>query len=622
VAQEFEWLFKMRDAITGPAKDISRTLNQVNDQMKALKRQQSFVDLSLETDPLKKGLKLLEMQKDKLEEQRSAADKIADSQKAHKAALSEGLSTMASFAAAAAGAAIAVAGITTALGLSALAAASVKRNTLSAFTVLTGSKDEAKALYQQINDIADVSPFQTKEVGGMFRSLLGGGFNKSEVEQTLAGVFDVGAIIGGDQGKAAAQSIIQQMLQVRAIGKLQMQDMQQIANASGGLIPITKVAEQLAQLRHVTAKEAMAMMSAGTITATEGQAAILAAIQQTADHGAALGSASKEFGTSSLEGQLSTLQSRFTHLFEDVNIQPVIDAIQALNAIFKSDTGLRAKKVFGGVFEEIFGQIGALAKSDGLKTFLDAAITGVEFVIAGFKAWWSIVSAFWDGAKPVFSALGSTISAIAGYFGGGGDAMAIFIGGLQTIAKILGFVAAAIVVVLAAGAALLALFVDIPILIMAGLGALIGLGADLIAGFWQGIKDGWAKLIIDFEGLVQMLPDSVKTILGIHSPAAIMRPFGRALPQGIGLGVDDEMPALMSKLDQMSSPSEFAGAGGGGGAALGAGGPMSFGDISFSFGTGPQDHEQAKEYGKTAARAFRAELASLMTGTAIEAGAG
>lgn len=79
---------------------------------------------------------------------------------------------------------------------------------------------------------------------------------------------------------------------------------------------------------------------------------------------------------------------------------------------------------------------------------------------------------------------------------------------------------------------------------------MISIGRNIVEGIWNGISGaiGWIKgKIGDFK---DSFVDGFKDALGIHSPSRIMRDMiGKYIPQGIGVGIDMEMPNLQDQIN-------------------------------------------------------------------------
>lgn len=70
-------------------------------------------------------------------------------------------------------------------------------------------------------------------------------------------------------------------------------------------------------------------------------------------------------------------------------------------------------------------------------------------------------------------------------------------------------------------------------------------GSDLLAGFWQGLKDKWEELKTWFTGAIGELPEWVKNLLGIHSPSTVFQWLGEMSAKGLQIGFGSAMQDLV-----------------------------------------------------------------------------
>jgi hypothetical protein len=68
--------------------------------------------------------------------------------------------------------------------------------------------------------------------------------------------------------------------------------------------------------------------------------------------------------------------------------------------------------------------------------------------------------------------------------------------------------------------------------------AFVAVGVAIVQGMEQGIKDAFNGLIATFEGLIDLLPEEVKKILGIASPSKVFAGLGKNIMQGLSVGID------------------------------------------------------------------------------------
>ena len=65
----------------------------------------------------------------------------------------------------------------------------------------------------------------------------------------------------------------------------------------------------------------------------------------------------------------------------------------------------------------------------------------------------------------------------------------------------------------------------------------LDIGKFIVDGLWNGITSGWTALIGKVKDLANMLPRTVKTILGIHSPSKVFDEIGMNICKGLAQGL-------------------------------------------------------------------------------------
>ena len=227
----------------------------------------------------------------------------------------------------------------------------------------------------------------------------------------------------------------------------------------------------------------------------------------------------------------------------------------------------------------------------------------------------------WDA---VTSWAGKVLASFVGAFAG--IAMAV----LDGFAAVLGFfvdgLAWLIVAVVDGVVAIVDFFVDGFVGIVTAVAdvgvSLYKAAGDMIDGLWNGIKDGWKTLIEDFKGLVDLLPDAVKQVLGIHSPSLVFKDLGLNTMAGFDAGLGEgaaNTNATMADIAEgvASSATSPSGASGGGR----QGGPTELHiHVTVQAGAGATEAD-GRAYGQGVARGLREELGDVIEEIGLEMGA-
>ena len=121
----------------------------------------------------------------------------------------------------------------------ALGQAANAENQKVAFKVLTGSKKEGDALYTNISDMADATPYESKDLGRSAKTMLGYGVDKKQILPTLGMLGDISA--AADDPAQSLQSLALAFGQVSAKGHLAGQETLQMINA--GFNPLKEISD-------------------------------------------------------------------------------------------------------------------------------------------------------------------------------------------------------------------------------------------------------------------------------------------------------------------------------------------------------------------------------------------
>ena len=82
-------------------------------------------------------------------------------------------------------------------------------------------------------------------------------------------------------------------------------------------------------------------------------------------------------------------------------------------------------------------------------------------------------------------------------------------------------------------------------------GKMAEIGSNIVSGIWNGISSGWSWLKDKVSSLASSLLQGAKDALGIKSPSRLFRDLvGKMIPQGIGVGIEEELPTLQDDLQK------------------------------------------------------------------------
>ena len=498
---------------------------------------------------------------------------------------------LAKFGAAAAGAAVVGVAVLGAFGAKfALDAAIFKESTLTAFKTFTGSTEAASALYAKVLKASDTFAVAPKDAMDSVKQLLGAGFEAEKAMELFAAATDLSKLTGGD-----TKGLTTVLGQIKAKGKLQTEELLQLAE-SGGL-GMDKVITEIGKLKGIDTStvdgiaKVQKLLEGGKIDSATGITAALNAIKGMT--GKDIGKFAEEAGKSvgGLIERLKNMPQQWLLAFDASGAMGPLKNLLAKVVELVGPESAFAQKVIGtlGRLSNLFGKIFDSAAGGG----------GIEAVLGGLADAFDIVASALEKAWPYLEALGSGLFAgLASTLGpllkklqnmGGsvdettlkrwasfGESVGKLIGGLVWLASVLGgpVLSAFMSTVSWLGtwwgileAVATAVYDFIKPLI--DLGAQIWqVGSDLMSGLWEGIKSGFTWLLKQFEGLIALLPDKVKQILGIASPSKVFADLGKFTMQGYQLGIEGQAANTNGAIQSAvaaPSPAQVAGAASGGG---------------------------------------------------------
>lgn len=313
-----------------------------------------------------------------------------------------------------------------AAGKWALGGLAFKEDSLVAFKTMLGTQEAAQRTFDWATKFAATTPFSSEQVISNAQRLLTGGFKEGELDTLMKAVGDVGANMGDQK----MEQVITAIVQTKAKGKLQGEEMMQLAEGGVGQ---TAVFEALARNLGISKTEAQARVSSGRVTGEQGVAAVVEAIRQTqsgGELGGAMGAKSK-----TLTGLFSSLKDiPSTMLFgADTGglVEPlkkmmgdIIGAFEKGKPLFKKGTAMIER--VSAAWSDAFGTIGG----SGIEGFLGNVIDSVG----------SFIESAAPFAEGFFPELMNQVEAVLTALGGSADAEEIRSTG-ESVARGLGAVA-------------------------------------------------------------------------------------------------------------------------------------------------------------------------------------
>ncbi len=387
------------------------------------------------------------------------------------------------------------------------------------------------------------------ETARAFQKLRSAGFASKSAQDVLAASFDIAGLLGGgEQGKQGGDKFREMFAKLALKGKAEGEDFKVLSEIGVGLDPL---AEALGRRLKVDAKTAKALMQSGAANGVDLQNSILDVVQKKINGGGALGTKALSSASKSVDAQMQSLGDNAKRIFQDVNVQPFVDALAQVNKALAGDTGARIK-VLANNFFQLFEAGGKLNLVRALEVTVDiveqlwtkAETFGAAFekafdtpFLADFNAVLNDVDAKL-GIAPSrgadgFAALGKVIGTVATGF-------VVFLRVLETIDRVIAKIGDG-VKGLATGA--FSKVVDIA-----------SKGSAAVEGLAQGLLSGKTDITAAAAKLGNLIPQTVAGELEIRSPSRVMDRLGENAGNSLMGGFEGTQPSI-SVDDVVSAPS-------------------------------------------------------------------
>lgn len=484
------------------------------------------------------------------------------------------------FAAGVIGAGVAVGAAGLALGRNVVELAAFQQSAETTLAATMGNAEESAQAFRDAIQIANQTPLDTREVITAMNGLAAAGFRTRAQMLPMLGILtDVGALHGAD----AMSRFSLALGQVQARGALTMEELNQLREAAPSIAQplmaalgqsigasgpnVGRQVQDAIRSRRITAQmlnnalgeAGMAMNAHSGENGTQGSLGGIARAQSQT----LLGSLSNlsnawenlllSFGT----GRSSLAQGAGLSQFRSF-IDSVTNALDATKP-----SGQRAIAVLRPLIDGVFG---TLFRGSPGTSLIDTVLSSLQQATPAILAVVSGVRDFTDGLGTGFMAAVGPALELLSQFSSEGDTGS---NTMRDLGQAVGFLAGAFVL----GVGVLATAVRGIVLTVTELPDTLRLvWADItewfstvpghmVDGFLGSLRTEWARLIGEVEGLTQMLPESVRSVLGIHSPSRVFAEIGLYTAEGMSEGITAGHADVERAMSAMVAPPSTADAG-------------------------------------------------------------
>lgn len=496
--EQFQWMFKLYDSMSGPAKNITGALGGIEKSLKSLPEATALAQ---------EGFKRL----------------IDGAMEIGRVAI-EG-------------------------GKFALEALSFKESTLESFKLMLGTKEAALDFFNTAKGFGRLTPFETEDVVKGFQQLKSAGFSQQEVPIVFQAVGDVAAASGFD--KQVMDRLAYAFGQIKNGGAHMLNHAlrEVIINGSRAGLSSDKIYTNMGKLLGVDKDTAQKMAHQGKITADIAMAGVLDTIKQTASGGKDLGQGMLNQATT-IKGLLSTIKSAPMDLFLDMDLDKLA-GFQGLKKFLQSlvDTlnpasaaGARMRKVLEDMVDAVGNWLGTFTLESMIDSF-DTMISVVRTLMDGFA---SFKEGVMDVLQPTFDLMQQ--------LDGSDDAANGFVDSMKVVGWVLGGMLNVVVLLgmgihrALEGFAAISdidwglIWDQIKGVSSEFFGQLrdsfYSFGTDLMKGLASGIASAVGLPVEALKSVAGGAVSAFSSVMGIHSPSTVFAQLGEYTTQGYAEGVE------------------------------------------------------------------------------------
>ena len=397
-----------------------------------------------------------------------------------------------------------------------------------AFKYITGSQEKAGEVLRMADELARAMGARTTDITESIRELMAGGFDTAQAKAITAAVADVRAM----NPKANIEAIATQLAQMKGAGRVLAEDLKPLLNAGINDDIFYQVLREMTGQQDQT--KLKKMMEGGKVSSEMGINAILETVRSMGG-GDALGSVAAAKATQSVAGAVDNAKAMFERLFIAINSGA---AGGALIKIANMAANLFDPASISG--QRLLAMLDRVAKfaGDMLESIdVGAIITGVLMLSDAFGMAVEAVRPLGEGLFAGLSEAGRMVMQVVQAATAGGNAA----DGNQRLAEALrmvGMAAGYVIVGLATVGGMAAWLAAQVARVAAFIGAAAGaIGVAIVDGIGGGLDSAWQGLVDRLGKLTSLLPDTVRSVLGIKSPSRVMMELGGYTAEGFNAGL-------------------------------------------------------------------------------------